>query len=85
MDAIKWWIDSAYGVHPDLKVHSGVMMLLGKSTAASKPRKNSINSKSSTESEIIGVDNHMHFFLWTLWLLGGQIFRVNKDIVYHDN
>ena len=72
-------------MHPDLKGHSGDMMLLGKGAAARKSSKHRINLRSSTESEIIGVDNHMIEFLWTLWLRGGQGFKVNDNIVYQDN
>ena len=59
MDTIWWWIDAAYGVHLDLKGHLGGMMLLGKCAAASKLISHRINSRSSTDSEIIGVDNYM--------------------------
>jgi len=26
----KWWVDSSYAVHPDMRSHSGIMMTLGK-------------------------------------------------------
>ena len=44
-----------------------------KGAAASKSRKHMINWRSSTESDIIGVDNHIFFlsffiiFNWPLW------------------
>ena len=47
---IQWWIDVAYGVHPDLKGHSRGMISLGKSAAASKSSKHMINLRSSTKS-----------------------------------
>ena len=40
-----------------------------------------INFRSSTELEIIGVDDHMPSVLWTLRFLGGQSFKANKNIV----
>ena len=36
INSIRWWIDDAYGVHPDLKGHYRSMILLGKCTMASK-------------------------------------------------
>jgi len=29
----KWWVDSSYAVHPDMRSHSGIFMTLGKCTA----------------------------------------------------
>ena len=50
MDTIRWWIDAEYGMHQDLKGHSGGMMSPGKCASASKLSRHSINSRSSTES-----------------------------------
>ena len=38
----------------------------------------------STESEIIGVDDHIPGVLWTLRFLGSQGFKVNNNITDHD-
>ena len=29
----KWWVDSSYVLHPDMRSHSGIFMMLGKGTA----------------------------------------------------
>ena len=75
MDAIQWWIDAIYGMHPDLKGHSGGMMPLGKGAEASKLRQHMINLRSSTDSEIIRVDDHMTGALCTLRFLGVRFSR----------
>ena len=76
MDFILCWINPAYGVHLDLKGHSGDMMTFGKGAADSKSSKHRINLRSSTESEIIGVNNHIPGVLWALRFLRGQGFKV---------
>ena len=48
MYAIWWCINTSYGIHPDLKVHSSSMMLLGKGAATSKSRNRRINSSRFT-------------------------------------
>ena len=85
IDTIWWRINAKYSVHPDLKGYFGGMMLLGKGAAARKLIRHRINSRRSTRSEIIWVDDHMPGVLWTLSLLGGQGFKVNKNIVYQNN
>ena len=69
MGTILWWINAAYSVNLDLKVHSGGMILLKESVADSKSSRHRINSRSSTESDIIGLYNNMPGVIWTLLLL----------------
>ena len=49
-DGPKWWVDSSYAVHPDMRSHSGIFMTLGKGTAYSASSKQKLNMKSSTEA-----------------------------------
>ena len=85
MDSIKWWIDAAYGVHMDMRGHSGGMMSMGKGAMASKSNKHKINSRSSTEAEIVGVDDHMSGVLWTLRFLEAQGYKIAKNVILQDN
>ena len=52
-----WFIDASYAVHPDMKGHTGAGMTLGKGAVYSRSTKQKINTKSSTESELVGVDD----------------------------
>ena len=85
MDTVRWWIDAAYGVHKDMRGHSGGMMSMGKGAMASKSSKHKINSRSSTEAEIIGVDDHMSGVLWTLKFLEAQGYKIAKNVIFQDN
>jgi len=53
--SIKWWIDASFAVHPAMRSHTGVTMLLGKGSPISLSRKQKINTKSLTEEEVVGV------------------------------
>ena len=59
MDAIWWWINVEYSMHPYLKGHSGGMISFGKGAAARKLSNHRINSRISTGSEFVVVGNHM--------------------------
>ena len=53
---IRWWVDASHMTHMDCKGHTGGMMSLGKGAALSYPKKHTLNTKSSTESELVGAD-----------------------------
>ena len=85
MTKISWWIDAAYGVHDDMRGHSGGMMSFGRGAVGSRSSKHKINSRSSTEAEIIGVDDHMSSVLWTLRFLHAQGYEIEENVTYQDN
>jgi hypothetical protein len=57
LNIIKWWVDALYGVHYDMKSHTSGVMSLGTGAAYLTSKKQKLNTKSSTEAELVGVDN----------------------------
>ena len=51
----------------------------------SSSKKQKVNSRSSTEAELVGVNDMMPMVLWTRLFLQGQGFEINRNIVYQDN
>ena len=82
---IKWWVDAAYGVHYDMKSHTGAMMSLGSGTVYSKSSKQRINTKSSTEAELIAASDMTNQILWTKYFLEEQGFKIEENYLYQDN
>eukprot|EP00957_Ditylum_brightwellii_P078619 5977152-Ditylum_brightwellii.AAC.1 len=81
----KWWIDGAFAVHPNMRGHSGVTMTMGKGSVMSLYTKQKLNTKSSTDSELIAVDNAMPYVLWALYFLEAQGYKVGTAKVFQDN
>lgn len=81
----KWWIDASFAVHPDFRSHSGAAFSLGKGTPYTGCQKQKINGKSSTEAELIAVDDFINQVLWTQNFLNAQGYNVEKSTVYQDN
>jgi len=81
----KWWIDASYAVHPDMKSHTGGVFSLGKGAVYATSTRQKINTKSSTEAELVGIADLMPQVMWTRYFLEGQGFPVNKSIIYQDN
>ena len=82
---IHWWIDSAYGVHLDCKSHTSGAMSLGKGCPINMSRKQRINTRSSTEAELVGVNDNMTMVLWVKLFLEAQGIKVVDNIIYQDN
>jgi len=68
----KWWVDSSYAVHLDMRSHSRIYMMLGKGTVYSTSSKQKLNTESSTEAELVAIDNSMAQVQWTRHFLAAQ-------------
>ena len=62
---ITWHLDAAFGVHNDYKSHTGAVMTLGKGCIQSISTKQKVNSRSSTEAELISMDDILSKVIWT--------------------
>jgi hypothetical protein len=83
---VRQYIDAAYGVHADEKSHTGSVIVIGDAGLVStKSSKQKIVTKSSTESELVGLSDsapqafHMRHFLIE------QGHESNPVILYQDN
>ena len=47
--------------------------------------KQTLNTRSSTESEIVGVDDCMPAVLWTRYFMEAQGYGIQENIVFQDN
>jgi hypothetical protein len=82
---IRWYIDAAFAVHNDMKSHTGAVMTMGTGAAKSQSNKQKLNTKSSMESEFVGVDDVISQVIWTRYFLEAQDETINDNIVYQDN
>jgi hypothetical protein len=54
---IKWYVDSSFAVHKDIRGHMGAIMTLSTGAIISDSTKQKVNARCSTESEIFAADN----------------------------
>jgi hypothetical protein len=59
----RWWVDAAYAVHDDCQGRTGAGMSFGQGMALSYSWKQKINTKSSTEAELVEVDDVLGYIL----------------------
>jgi hypothetical protein len=69
----QWWVDAAYAVHHDCKGHTGAGISLGAGMVLSYSWKQKINTKSSTEVGLVGVDNSLWYILLMRYLCKNKV------------
>eukprot|EP00957_Ditylum_brightwellii_P049248 3737232-Ditylum_brightwellii.AAC.1 len=67
-----------------MRGHTGVTMSLGQGSVYSSFTKK-LNTKSSTKTELIAVDDAMPHILWTVHLVECQGYNVGKAQIHQDN
>ena len=85
LNVIKWYIDASFAVHPDFKSHTGAVMTMGTGAIQSMSRKQKLNTRSSTEAELIGVDDAINMVLWTKLFMDEQGYKIQENKIYQDN
>ncbi len=85
LHVIKWYVDAAFAVHPDFKSHTGGVMTYGTGAPITMSRKQKLNTRSSTEAELVGADDASVMILWTKLFMEAQGYEIQKNILYQDN
>jgi hypothetical protein len=82
---IKWYIDSSFAVHKEMRSHMGAVMTLGHGAIISDLTKQKVNARSLTKSEMIAVDDTIAKLLQTKKFIEAQGHKVKANIIYQDN
>jgi hypothetical protein len=81
----RWWVDAAYTVHDDCRGHTGARMSFGQGMALSYSWKHKINTKSSTEAELVGVDYSLGYILCARYFMIELGYDMDPSLLYQDN
>ena len=79
------WIDALYATHDDMRSQTGGIISLGKGTITNKSIKQKMNTKSSTESEVVGVSDILPYNIWIVNFLKSQGYEITEKILFQDN
>jgi KUP system potassium uptake protein len=81
----KSWVDAAYAVHDKMLSHTGGATSLGRGAIMCKSTKQKLNTKSSTEAEVVGSCDYLPNTIWARMFLGEQGYELTENIFYQDN
>ena len=79
LSIVKWYVDASFVVHSDYKSHTSATMTLSGGAVQSVSRKQKLNTRSSTEAELVAVDDVMTMVLWTKLFLEEQGYEIEKN------
>ena len=85
LESIRWWIDASFAVHHDMRGNTGATMSMGNGSIFSGSWKQKLVTRSSTESEVVGVYDVLPQILWTKKFLEEQGVRITEMVLYQDN
>jgi len=79
------WVYASYAVHDNMKSHTGGAFSLGQGALMCKSTKQKLNTKSSTEAEVVGSRNYLPNVIWAKMLLAEQGYELPDNVFYQDN
>jgi len=74
------YADVSYAVHVDKKSHTGGCISLGRGTLMNRSEKQKLNTKSTTESEVVGCSDMTPDSIWTKNFLKHQGYDLDIEI-----
>ena len=72
LNVVHWWIDASYRTHLDLNEQTRVTISIRKGYVTSAPKKQKVNTPSSTISEVVESQEASPQVLWTRDFLQNQ-------------
>ena len=85
LDTVTAYIDASFGVHADMKEHGGYVVLLRKAPIYAKASASKLNTKSSTEEELVAVHDYSNIVIWMKNFLGELDYGKERGIIKQDN
>ena len=79
------YVDASYVVHQDMRGHTGDILTLERGIIQGKASKQKLNTKRSTESELVGASDYTPWTVWVKWFLAEQGYILKRNIFYQDN
>jgi hypothetical protein len=85
MQVLKWWVDASYAVHGDMKSHTGGVTTKGEGVVYGTSTQQKLNTRCSTEAELVGLHYVLPQVIWTRYFLIAQGYKGTESVVYQDN
>ncbi len=85
MCVVKTWVDAAFATHHDMCSHTGGYITMGKGALYASSKRQKLNTKSSTEAELVGAGDFLPQTIWTVNFIEAQGYKVSRSEYHQDN
>jgi len=85
LNRVQTWVDASYAVHPDMKSHTGGVTSFGLGGFMGKSTKQKLNTKSSTEAELVGASDYLPNTIWLKLFMEAQGHKMSEMMFEQDN
>ena len=79
------WVDASHAVHENMRGHTGGTMSMGTGTLHNESSKQKLNTRSTTESEVVGVSEYLPYDIWQVNFFKEQGYDIRNNYIYQDN
>jgi hypothetical protein len=77
---LTWYFDGSYASHSDMRGHNGAVLVAGNCSVLFRSNKQKVNTRSSTETELIAVDDALPTVQWTRYFMTEQGYNLETEI-----
>ena len=85
LGTIYTWVDASYAVHGDMRSHTGGVISFGTGGILCKSSKQKLNTKSSTEAELVGASDYLPNTIWVMHFMEQQGYPILHSSFAQDN
>ena len=85
LGSLHTWVDASYATHDDMKSHTGGVISFGLGGLMCKSAKQKLNTKSSTEAELVGASDYLPSTIWAMHFLHAQGYPIRDSHFAQDN
>jgi hypothetical protein len=82
---LMWYINALFAVHPNMRGHTGGGLTMERGFPMTASTKQELNTRSSTESELVDVNDMMPIIIWTRYFLLSQGYGIVENLLLQDN
>ena len=79
------WLDTSFAVNLNMGSHIGGAMSMGYRIIHSRSRNKKLNTKSKTQSELVGTSEYVPFNIWIVTFYEAQGYEITKNVLFQDN
>jgi len=84
-DYMHIYVDGSHATHINMRGHTGGCIVMGDGVVHARSSKQGLNSKSSTETEMIAASDYLPYALWLIYFYGAQGYKIAKSELKQDN